>query len=159
MIYSSLKLSKQLVRGLNSWISIWILCFFFKIIFGPFSQDSFTAQMPGLCISWLVAGGLLYTGGVPFFMLADYRPLCHWELWHRDWSTEQHVQQFAWILIARNTTASENHHAPISLKSHHLADGVEDVLDDPKNLWNPKLKLDLPSGNLTLLWKISFFHG
>jgi predicted membrane channel-forming protein YqfA (hemolysin III family) len=49
---------------------------FFPSFFGRF-QDSFTAQMPGLCISWLVAGGLLYTGGVPFFMLADYRPLCH----------------------------------------------------------------------------------
>lgn len=43
--------------------------------------DSFTAQMPGLCISWLVAGGLLYTGGVPFFMLADYRPIHH-VIWH-----------------------------------------------------------------------------
>lgn len=43
--------------------------------------DSFTSQMPGLCISWLVAGGLLYTGGVPFFMLADYRPIHH-VIWH-----------------------------------------------------------------------------
>ena len=36
-------------------------------------KDSFTSQMPALSVSWLVAGGLLYTGGVPFFMLADYR--------------------------------------------------------------------------------------
>ena len=83
-IYSSLKLPRQLLRGLNFWIPLNYV--FFSIIFRPF-QDSFTAQMPGLCISWLVAGGLLYTGGVPFFMLADYRPLCHWiescDMWCR----------------------------------------------------------------------------
>lgn len=43
--------------------------------------DSFTSQMPALSVSWLVAGGLLYTGGVPFFMLADYRPIHH-VIWH-----------------------------------------------------------------------------
>ena len=36
-------------------------------------QDTFRSVMPPAFMSWLVAGGLLYTGGVPFFMLADYR--------------------------------------------------------------------------------------
>jgi len=43
--------------------------------------DTFINQLPGSCWSWLLAGGLLYTAGVPFFMLADYRPIYH-VIWH-----------------------------------------------------------------------------
>ena len=38
-----------------------------------FAWDTFTANMPLPALSWLVAGGVLYTAGVPFFMLAEYR--------------------------------------------------------------------------------------
>eukprot|EP00440_Ansanella_granifera_P028668 gb/GFBE01031142.1/.p1 GENE.gb/GFBE01031142.1/~~gb/GFBE01031142.1/.p1 ORF type:complete len:488 (+),score=93.42 gb/GFBE01031142.1/:1-1464(+) len=43
--------------------------------------DTFVTQMPPAAMRWLLAGGLLYTGGVPFFILADYRP-AHHVIWH-----------------------------------------------------------------------------
>lgn len=72
-------------------------------------KDSFTSQMPALSVSWLVAGGLLYTGGVPFFMLADYRLSTHDSCLH-DWKvrTSPHRSRFqmicCWVLTCVNVT-------------------------------------------------------
>eukprot|EP00930_Biecheleria_cincta_P046155 TRINITY_DN31835_c0_g1_i1.p1 TRINITY_DN31835_c0_g1~~TRINITY_DN31835_c0_g1_i1.p1 ORF type:complete len:525 (-),score=75.82 TRINITY_DN31835_c0_g1_i1:70-1614(-) len=43
--------------------------------------DSFSVQVPAGAFGWLLGGGILYTAGVPFFLLADYRPIHH-VIWH-----------------------------------------------------------------------------
>ncbi|CAE8588424.1 unnamed protein product [Polarella glacialis] len=43
--------------------------------------DTFSTQLPANAVWFLLAGGVLYTAGVPFFLLADYRPIYH-IIWH-----------------------------------------------------------------------------
>ncbi|MEO0368431.1 MAG: hemolysin III family protein, partial [Pseudomonadota bacterium] len=43
--------------------------------------DSIIAGMSPLAFNWLVAGGVLYTVGVVFFVLDNWFPWCH-EIWH-----------------------------------------------------------------------------
>lgn len=43
--------------------------------------DTLSTKLPGESMFFLLAGGLLYTAGVPFFLLADYRPTYH-IIWH-----------------------------------------------------------------------------
>ncbi|CAE8689205.1 unnamed protein product [Polarella glacialis] len=43
--------------------------------------DTFSTLLPANAVWFLLAGGVLYTAGVPFFLLADYRPIYH-IIWH-----------------------------------------------------------------------------
>mmetsp|Transcript_26043 Transcript_26043/g.82309 ORF Transcript_26043/g.82309 Transcript_26043/m.82309 type:complete len:537 (-) Transcript_26043:165-1775(-) len=43
--------------------------------------DSLTKLLPKEAFHMLLGGGLLYTAGVPFFVLGDYRPIFH-TIWH-----------------------------------------------------------------------------
>lgn len=46
-----------------------------------FVWDSLTSQLPVSSYWTLVGGGILYTAGVPFFVMGDYRPIYH-TVWH-----------------------------------------------------------------------------
>lgn len=43
--------------------------------------DSLRSLLPPYSFQTLLAGGLFYTAGVPFFIIGDYRPICH-TIWH-----------------------------------------------------------------------------
>lgn len=46
-----------------------------------FTLDPLLAALPPSGFRWLLAGGLLYTGGVVFYVLDDWWPWCH-GIWH-----------------------------------------------------------------------------
>jgi len=63
--YLSAELSLYIVMG---WSIIWV-------------WDSLTSMLPSSSFTMLVSGGIMYSAGIPFFILGEYFPICH-TVWH-----------------------------------------------------------------------------
>jgi hemolysin III len=46
-----------------------------------FALDAIVAAVPAASFGWLLAGGIIYTSGIVFFVLDRWYPWCH-EIWH-----------------------------------------------------------------------------
>eukprot|EP00927_Polykrikos_kofoidii_P038777 TRINITY_DN33193_c0_g1_i1.p1 TRINITY_DN33193_c0_g1~~TRINITY_DN33193_c0_g1_i1.p1 ORF type:complete len:544 (-),score=42.02 TRINITY_DN33193_c0_g1_i1:162-1793(-) len=70
--------------------------------------DTISVSLPAYSCNLLIAGGILYLSGVPFFILGDYYPICHC-VWHIFVMTAVVCHWFSVLDAARD--ALKNHSA------------------------------------------------